>query len=447
MENIVYIYTGLEYEKQQLIRCIKESSVLSCIKPTDTVVLKPNFVQERRDRDQDWDYVITHPCVISAVIESVAPLLAGYGSIVIADAPMTQSSFQKICEHLPVPEWKACCAEYQVKFSILDLRDEEWKQSDNHVTLERIKKEGDPQGKILVNLKKENSEFWNKKDTGQKLYGADYNIEETNQAHDGRNNLYSVSGTVINADVIINLPKLKSHKKAGITCCLKNLVGINTNKNYLPHHTLGTPEDGGDEFAGNSRKNSMESVLSTRAKRIAYRSRLASRLLVPMKKFAVRIFGDNRKTIRNGSWYGNDTLWRTILDLNKVMFYGNADGSLREDYLKNRKRYIAIVDAIYGGEGNGPGDPDKKDCGCLICGCNPVAVDAAAAKIMRFDYRKIPHIAHAFEVNRYKLFFGSYEDIRVVTDGVEELALNKMDNHQFELWKAADGWKGYIEES
>ena len=32
-----------------------------------------------------------------------------------------------------------------------------------------------------------------------------------------------------------SLPKLKTHKKAGITCALKNLIGINGNKEYLPH--------------------------------------------------------------------------------------------------------------------------------------------------------------------------------------------------------------------
>jgi len=32
---------------------------------------------------------------------------------------------------------------------------------------------------------------------------------------------------------------LKLHRKAGITCALKNLIGINGNKEYLPHHRLG----------------------------------------------------------------------------------------------------------------------------------------------------------------------------------------------------------------
>ncbi len=33
------------------------------------------------------------------------------------------------------------------------------------------------------------------------------------------------------ADVFINLPKLKTHKKCGLTVNLKSLVGINANKN------------------------------------------------------------------------------------------------------------------------------------------------------------------------------------------------------------------------
>ena len=57
---------------------------------------------------------------------------------------------------------------------------------------------------------------------------------------------YLVAREVIEADVIVNLPKLKTHKKAGVTCALKNLIGINGNKEYLPHHRVGGAERGGD---------------------------------------------------------------------------------------------------------------------------------------------------------------------------------------------------------
>ena len=29
-----------------------------------------------------------------------------------------------------------------------------------------------------------------------------------------------------------------------------------------------------------------------------------------------------------GSWYGNDTIWRTCLDLQRIVRYGKLDGSL-----------------------------------------------------------------------------------------------------------------------
>src|SRR5690606_2650770 len=48
--------------------------------------------------------------------------------------------------------------------------------------------------------------------------------------------------------LVINLPKLKTHKKTGVTLSLKNLVGINGDKNWLPHHSLGSVGEGGDEF-------------------------------------------------------------------------------------------------------------------------------------------------------------------------------------------------------
>jgi len=71
--------------------------------------------------------------------------------------------------------------------------------------------------------------------------GADYVTSVVNRHHSGGRHACLSSGSAIRADVCVNLPKLKTHKKAGITCSLKNLVGINGDKNWLPHHTEGDP--------------------------------------------------------------------------------------------------------------------------------------------------------------------------------------------------------------
>src|SRR5262249_4524516 len=160
-------------------------------------------------------------------------------------------------------------------------------------------------------------------------FGADYDVGETNTVHSGGCHKYRVSRTIVSADVFINLPKMKTHKKAGITCSLKNLVGINTYKNWLPHHTEGTPDEGGDQFPWATAKNRRESRLLTTFRDVLTSHQRLGAILAPLKSMGRSVFGDTRHVIRNGNWYGNQTLWRMVLDLNKILLYANPDGSLR----------------------------------------------------------------------------------------------------------------------
>jgi len=51
---------------------------------------------------------------------------------------------------------------------------------------------------------------------------------------------YLIAGTVLDADLFINMPKAKTHQKAGITGALKNLVA-SLAEAYLVHYRAGTP--------------------------------------------------------------------------------------------------------------------------------------------------------------------------------------------------------------
>src|SRR5712675_470338 len=69
------------------------------IRPGDRVLLKPNFIRESHSqRPDEWEQIITHGTVISAVAEQAAAALDGRGTITVADAPQTDSDFEKICE-------------------------------------------------------------------------------------------------------------------------------------------------------------------------------------------------------------------------------------------------------------------------------------------------------------------------------------------------------------
>jgi hypothetical protein len=251
---------------------------------------------------------------------------------------------------------------------------------------------------------------------------------------------------VLEADVFINLPKLKTHKKAGITCSLKNLVGINTYKNWLPHHTGGAPAEGGDQFP----EKNMRSVAEGTFTRILYdflaAKPQAAKILIPVKKLGKLVFGDTRKTIRSGSWYGNDTLWRMVLDLNKILFYANGDGNLRSDESVNKKRYISIVDAVVSGEGNGPDAPGRKDTGLIIFGTDPLEVDVVCARLMGFDWEKIPVIKNAFLLKNYKWSDSSYKDINVISSNQKfNMPLSRISSNVTFAFEPSAGWKGSIE--
>ena len=439
----VHIVNCSSYDEEQLAVSIPDH-VFSRIQSGDKVVLKPNWVFEcHRYRKEDWDYVITHPAVIGAVLRKVLKRLSGRGRISIMDGPMTDASFDKLMSRYPVQHWQQLARDEGVLLEIIDLRDSEWIVK-NGVIVERKELPGDPRGKVVVDLQGEQSEFWGQKKSRRGYYGADYNLDETNEAHDGQRNLYSVSRTVVDADVFINLPKLKTHRKAGITCCLKNLVGINTYKNYLPHHSEGGPGEGGDQFPCDNVNARLEGPLITFLKQHVLQNQLMARILAPLKRVALGLFGDSSTVVRSGSWYGNDTLWRTIVDLNKVLLYCTPEGKMAEGGVSKRKRYIGIVDAVLAGEGDGPLAPDPVRMGYLVCGVNPAAIDAACAALMGFEPRKIRSVAHAFSARAFPICNFAPEQVRLCMEGWEGL-IDELPRDRVVPFLAQSAWQGQIE--
>lgn len=412
------------------------------IRKGDTVVIKPNFIRQSHLLSEDWEYVITHGSVIRAVLDYVYLALEGEGKIIIADGPQTDSDFFCICSkagiYSVIDFYKK---EAHFTIELLDLRQERWIQEDN-IIKERIILKGDPRGYTKINLA-ENSEFANYSLNG-KFYGADYFSEQTIWHHSDGRHEYLVSSSLLGADVVINLPKLKTHKKAGVTLSLKNMVGINGNKNYLPHFTEGTPSEGGDQFGSSALKNKLEG----RSREILHRllkcaGGKGKALVRRIRRNGELIFGSTEETVRSGNWYGNDTLWRTILDLNKILFYADAFGNMRLDYPKG---YLSIVDGIIAGEGNGPMAPEPKSCGILFAGFNPVAVDVVGATIMGYDFNKIPQLKNAFQIESYQLIPFQPEQIELITNNKNSnRKLFEIDHQDILSFKPHFGWKGHIE--
>ena len=271
------------------------------IKPGNKVVIKPNFVKESHlYKPNDWDYVITHTEVIRMVLERVIKDLQGKGQIYIVEAPQTDSDWDKIIDRVQLKELVSeLQATTDVEILCYDLREERWFYKQG-IIVRRKKLPGDPKGYVKINLRA-NSEFDGKQN--KDYYGADYDMTETRKYHNEQDNIYVLSKTILDCDVFINLPKLKTHKLAGITVCLKNLVGTCVIKNSIPHHTVGSPENGGDKFAHETRSNDRESRLKAAALRLLKaKNPIINYPFILIKKIAGLFFGSpQNNVIRNGS--------------------------------------------------------------------------------------------------------------------------------------------------
>ena len=311
-----------------------ESACGQIITPGDNVVIKPNFVMDRHVTGGDYDCVVTHGSVIRAVVDYVLIALKGKGTLTIADAPLIDNDFERIVERTGLDEMvDVFILERGIDIRLCDLRAENVEMRDGLI-VRRFKLPGDPAGYAPIDLRQD-SEFAEVAHYLRRLRGSDYDSEETVRHHNDKVNEYLLSKTVLQSDVFINMPKLKTHKKIGVTLNMKNLIGINGDKNWIPHYRIGSPEHDGDEFNSQSLLRHMESLLKDKFKEKAFqmvqRNSRGKLFLARLLRKAHKTVVDhtNITKIRAGGWYGNDTIWRPVLDLNKILLYADREGVMR----------------------------------------------------------------------------------------------------------------------
>ena len=415
----------------------------SIVLPGNHVLIKPNWVSQGHHLDGSWEQIITHGAIIRAVIDYVRLALNGRGRISLADGPMLSSDFGQIVRRSAIDEVMKYLGriERTIESEVLDLRTTFLETRDD-VVVRRHRLQGDPRGEVVVNLG-ESSLFHGFEGEGR-YYGADYDTEEVNNHHRGRVQEYKLSGTAMQADVIIDVPKLKTHQKVGVTLALKGIVGLNCGRNWLPHRTQGTPEQGGDQFADSRWKQRCEYAVVKWFEEASLRHPNSVPVLYRLaKRLGKHIFGPTHRTIRGGGWYGNRTLWRMTLDVNRALMYSDRNGRLREQPTKRR---FCIVDGIVAGEGMGPIYAEAKACGVIVAGRNPVAVDIVGAEAMGFDHERIAMLQGAFSLHDFPLANFNSTGINVVSNVPEwNGGLDAIRRAEPFRFVAPIGWKGQIE--
>jgi hypothetical protein len=226
-----------------------------------------------------------------------------------------------------------------------------------------------------------------------------------------------------------------------MTGALKNVIGATNEKRWLPHHRIGTPSQGGDICPDDAptmtrlRESITQRLNSSRHGRLGYAAlKPIYRVFggIRRKAFGARALGSN---IGEGDWWGNDTIWRTTVDVNVALRYADRDGHLCD---VPQRSYLVLVDAMVCGDGEGPLHPAPKPVGAVIVSDDPAAADAVGAALAGFDWRRIPTIAHAGEQARP---IGSAEGFHLVIDGKmsDEGSLPSF------MFAPSIGWTGHIE--
>ena len=442
----VYVYCqdkekiGYDHIDEKCFEIINEA--VSMVEPGNKVVIKPNLVRQSSLESNEWIQIITNPSLIREVLCAVINKMDNKGEIIILDGPQEDSDYEKIIRNLGLKKIvKELQEKTRVIISFVDIRIER-KKTCNGIIVKRIKQPGDPKGYVKVDLAG-NSSFADKEN--KDYYGADYDRNAAREYHNDMNNSYIISGSVLDCDVYINMPKWKTHKIGGMTCCLKNTVGIIGVKNCIPHHTLGSPQTNGDAYPEINDKIKTENRLKLFAHRLLNNNIPFVGYAVALGKYLMGPFlGKPMQTIRSGHWYGNDTLWRAILDLNKILIYADKNGIMHDE---PQRKYVSVIDGIIAGEKNGPMMAKPKKCGVVAIAYSPLLGDTVMAVLMGFDYNRIPYIREGYKLKQYALNDGvSAEGIEICSNeekwNKKIIEIKEKDVFHFE---PAFGWRGHIE--
>jgi uncharacterized protein (DUF362 family) len=418
----------------------------SLVGPGGRIVVKPNLVRHRHGAGGPLNSVVTDPRLIRAVLDYAVAAVEPGGEIVIADSPLQSCDFAALTAALGLEEVMKASARGGVRIRLLDYRREEVRKNAAGLIVHRRPLSGDPEGYAAVDLG-ETSELHPLVSGDQRFRVTQYDREITARHHRDGNHEFLIPRSLLTADLVISLPKVKTHRKAGMTGALKNLVGINGSKAWLPHHRTGAVSEGGDEYLRPSARKRWMSRIWERMDRTpspGLRRALQRVETLIRRSGEIVAFPD---PYFEGSWWGNRTMPAMVCDLNRIFLYAGADGRLGE---QPARRVLVLADAVIAGEGEGPLEPTPYALGALLGGVNAVAVDWVAATLMGLEPRRIPTLTLPLGRSTRPLAPFCPEEIEVW-----EAAAAPGEWHRQSLRELAatvtrpsvpaSGWKGHIE--
>ena len=144
---------------------------------------------------------------------------------------------------------------------------------------------------------------------------------------------------MLSSDLFISVPKNKDASKERRHRRAEEHRGNQRREGRLVHHRQGSAADGGDEFPpGASPLIRMQVRVRERLQKRSPALFRAGRLgwTVIRALAGIRTAGTRRNLnqkmyVGAGSWHGNDTVWRMIYDLNRIIRYAPPEGGRLRD--------------------------------------------------------------------------------------------------------------------
>lgn len=373
---------------------VLESSVKELISPhlkendikNKKILLKPNFVKQCENPD-DEICLFTHPRFIIATLKVLLPCQPS--AVVIGDAPIQDCHWDKMLPEYFYESVNALSNKYNIPIKVVDFRKVIFDPKTN--TFGKSKRNDDD---YLIFDVAQRSWLEPITKTPNQFRVTNYNPDRMALSHAKGMHKYCVAKEVFDADIVITMPKIKTHRMACLTNSLKILVGINGDKDYLPHHRLGSTEQGGDCYKETHILRTWSEKLIDFANRhrgafyylpLRYLIAVMWRLSCPTKEYSM-----------NAGWYGNDTVWRMVMDLNVIALYGKKDGTLAEE---PQRTLYTLCDGIIGGQKSGPLEPEPLALGVASFSNDAYLMDEIAGYLFGLEVEKVPLLREAARLN------------------------------------------------
>lgn len=398
-----------------------------------------NFVYHRRPQEslQDFRGKCTHGSVLRAIVDYIHIATGTNGQVHFGNAPLQSCDWGQVLADTGAAVLPDFYAANGVEVSAHDLR--------LLIAPRSILGQGktshaaDNREAVTISLDKDSLlEPLYSVGNDVRLRVSDYNPDRTEGFHSPGKHTYVINKDILTSDVVLSVPKLKTHEKVGITVGLKGFVGSVGHKDCLAHHRFGSPQLHGDEYPNDSALRVLLSKFHDFVQRRRYPRLFASALQIVdtnARRISRRLF----RQIQAGAWHGNDTAWRMALDLTRIVHFANSIGTMSAEM---QRRHLVLIDGIVAGEGNGPLSPSGLNVGALVFCDNAVCGDILASKLMGYPPHKIPMIANL--INDPKLSECPRNGVNSCTVNGKGADVDRLPPIAGRAFAPPDGWKNFL---